>query len=150
MEGQPSRRFDLGDNPHHMIEIACLLVLIVVVVYYIVMPRSVSGDNLQRQIRAVKTQINIFESALDMFEVDTGRYPSTSEGLEPLIEKPKDVSEEHWHGPYLVEGIPFDPWKNEYQYQYQTNNKQKYTIISAGPDGKFGTDDDITNFDDTQ
>ncbi len=61
---------------------------------------------------AAKAQIELFGTALDAFRLDTGRYPTTEEGLKALREKPSGV--ETWSGPYLPKEIPIDPWKNAY------------------------------------
>ena len=87
--------------------------------------------------------------ALDLFEQDMGRYPTMEEGLEVLITAPTQGDASNWHGPYLKSAtIPRDPWNTEYRYTYPsqlTEIASLYDVASAGPDGQFGTDDDITN-----
>ena len=65
----------------------------------------VSGGKLV----AAKAQIELFGTALDAFRLDTGRYPTTEEGLKALREKPSGL--DSWQGPYLPKEIPIDPWK---------------------------------------
>jgi general secretion pathway protein G len=104
----------------------------------------------QARITAAKTQISQFEVALDAFEIDLGRYPTTSEGLRVLVEKPTSDSE-GWQQPYLRRAAPKDPWGNDYVYRYPGNyNTQGYDLYSTGPDGKLGGDDDITNWTEDQ
>ena len=79
------------------------------------------------------------------FGVDNGFYPKGSNGLEDLIEEPSDAT--NWRGPYLKQGIPLDPWKNEYIYEYPgKRNENGYDLMSMGPDGKIGGDDDLINW----
>lgn len=79
--------------------------------------------------------------ALDLFEVDMGRYP---ESLEELIKKPSDSTS--WRGPYLKRGLPKDPWGSLYVYRYPgLENRESYDLISVGPDKREGTGDEITN-----
>lgn len=108
-------------------------------------------------LRSVQKCIRTLSKGVDAFHSDVGRYPTTTEGSQALIECPKDVSQEVWHGPYL-KPIPFgspenpqprlDPWHQEYHYTYTPQRPRglDYEIVSAGEDGKLGTDDDITNY----
>jgi general secretion pathway protein G len=86
------------------------------------------------------------EVALDAFEIDLSRYPTTAEGLKALVEKPaSDASE--WQQAYLKRDIPKDPWGNDYVYRYPGQyNENGYDLYSLGPDRKLGGDDDITNW----
>jgi general secretion pathway protein G len=85
-----------------------------------------------------------------MFESDIGSYPSTQQGLDALIRKPE--GSENWRGPYIKKSNRFeDPWRNEYNYQFPgQQNTFGYDLISPGPDGQLGTDDDISNFDEEE
>ena len=86
--------------------------------------------------KAAKLQIEAFSSALDLYFLDTGRYPSSSEGLQALVRKPGNV--DVWNGPYLKGGqVPQDPWKNEYLYRAPGQNSP-FEIMSFGADGREG------------
>lgn len=90
----------------------------------------------ESRVKAAKLQIENFGSALDLFSVDAGRYPTTSEGLEALVQRPATV--QAWNGPYLKGGrVPTDPWGNPYQYRSPVERTQ-YEIISLGADGREG------------
>ena len=95
---------------------------------------------------AAKAQIALFEEALDQFRLDIGRYPTTSEGLEALVNNP---GIEGWDGPYLKKKkIPKDPWGRNYHYQFPGSHSE-YDIISYGRDGNpggEGEDRDINNW----
>ena len=117
--------------------------LVVLVILSLVMglvgPRVLSYLS-SSQSRAAKLQIESFASALDLFYLDNGRYPSTSEGLEALVRRPAAAT--NWSGPYLQQpDVPVDPWGNAYEYRVP-GNRAPYTIVSLGSDGQRGGSDD--------
>jgi general secretion pathway protein G len=90
----------------------------------------------ESRVKAAKLQIENFGSALDLFTIDAGRYPTTSEGLEALVQRPTTV--QAWSGPYLKGGkVPLDPWGNPYQYRSPVERTQ-YEILTFGSDGREG------------
>jgi general secretion pathway protein G len=110
----------------------------------IVVPKF-AGRTEQARITAAQTQIANFGTVLDAFEVDNGYYPKGKGGLVDLIEKPRDA--QNWRGPYLKQEIPKDPWGNAYIYECPgKHNEDTYDVMSMGPDGRVGGDDDITNW----
>jgi general secretion pathway protein G len=123
--------------------------LVVLVILSLVMglvgPRVLSYLSSSRE-RAAKLQIESFASALDLFFLDNGRYPSASEGLAALVKRP--AGSDKWGGPYLQQtDVPPDPWGNAYEYRVP-GTRAPYVIVSYGSDGqKGGTDDgaDISN-----
>ena len=93
---------------------------------------------------AAQTQIAAFKTALDAYEVDNGYYPKGKNGLQDLVQKPRDA--QNWHGPYL-DKIPQDPWNRDYSYECPgKNNANSYDLMSAGADGQTGNEDDVTNW----
>lgn len=89
--------------------------------------------------KAAKAQIEMFSQNMEMFRLDVGRYPSTSEGLRALRENPGGV--ENWNGPYLAKQVPQDPWKHDYVY-LSPGNHGDYDIISYGLDGTDGGEEE--------
>lgn len=88
------------------------------------------------KVKAAKIQIESFESALDLFYLDTGRYPATSEGLSALVKNTGTI--EAWNGPYLKGGnVPGDPWGHPYVYR-APGEHGSYDITSLGSDGQPG------------
>ncbi|HJZ17440.1 MAG TPA: type II secretion system major pseudopilin GspG [Stellaceae bacterium] len=86
--------------------------------------------------KAAKIQIESFGSALDLYYLDLGRYPNSSEGLTALVQPPGNV--QTWNGPYLKGGIvPADPWGNPFVYR-SPGEHGAYDIISYGSDGQEG------------
>ena len=121
-----------------------LLVLVILgILAALVLPKF-SGRTEQARITAAQTQISTFKTALDGFEVDTGSYPRGTDGLQQLLIAPPDIS--GWRGPYLSSDVPLDPWGHPYSYEYPGRiNSNGFDIISMGPDGQPGTNDDIMN-----
>jgi general secretion pathway protein G len=90
----------------------------------------------ESKIKAAKIQIQSFGSALDLFNLDAGRYPSTAEGLAALVRRTPGVAA--WNGPYLKGGnVPNDPWNNPYVYRAPAEHGP-YDITSYGADGQEG------------
>ncbi|WP_027534680.1 type II secretion system major pseudopilin GspG [Bradyrhizobium sp. WSM3983] len=90
----------------------------------------------ESRVKAAKIQLQSFGSALDLFYLDAGRFPSSSEGLAALVQPGSGISA--WNGPYLKGGsVPNDPWGKAYVYR-QPGEKAPYEIRSLGSDGQEG------------
>lgn len=128
--------------------IELLLVLVIMAILASVVATRFTGSSERARVTAAKTDIASLETALDAFEIDTGRYPTAEEGLSALVTQPSGIPADSWHGPYLKHGgIPKDPWGNAYVYQQPgTHNTNSYDLSSGGADGTPGTDDDVTNW----
>ena len=87
------------------------------------------------EISVAKAQINAFEKALDQYRLDTGRYPTTEQGLTALSTRP--ANEPKWNGPYLKKGVPLDPWDRPYIYK-QPGEHGEYDLFTYGKDGAAG------------
>jgi general secretion pathway protein G len=85
---------------------------------------------------------------LNAYRISMGDYPSTSEGIAALVNRPANRGE-RWNGPYIEGGVPVDPWKEPYQYEYPGKKSRTlpYDLWSKGPDKQSGTEDDIGNWD---
>ncbi len=125
-----------------------LLVLVILGVLAAIVYPKIAGRGEDARIKATITQISAFKTALDMFEVDNGYYPKGRNGLLDLVQKPRDAV--NWHGPYL-ENLPKDPWQNDYIYECPgKHNQSGFDVMSMGPDGRSGTEDDIGNWQNTK
>ncbi|MDD5691169.1 MAG: type II secretion system major pseudopilin GspG [Candidatus Omnitrophica bacterium] len=123
-----------------------LVVIILGVLAAMVMPR-LSGRSEQAKSSVAKTDISAnIATALDLYELDNGRYPTTEQGLSALVTKPGDLSDgANWNGPYIKKE-PNDPWGKAYQYKYpSTHEGQDYDLYSLGADG-IESEDDIGNW----
>jgi general secretion pathway protein G len=117
-----------------------LVITIIGILAALVVPKMVGRSEQARQA-AAHADISSIKTALDAFEVDNGYYPKS---LQDLFQQPSNAK--NWHGPYL-ENVPQDPWGNPYVYTYPgRHNANSYDLMSVGPDGKAGTDDDIGNW----
>lgn len=96
--------------------------------------------------QSAKVQIENLSAALDMYRLEVGNYPTTSDGLKALVTAPSGAR--GWNGPYLKKGdVPKDPWNNDYQYKRPGSNDHPYDLYSFGADGTNGgeaEDADIT------
>jgi len=125
--------------------IELLLVLVILAALATVVVPKFTKRSEQAKETAAKADISNMELAFDAFEIDTGRYPTNTEGLKALLEEPSNA--EGWKGPYLKRGTPKDPWGKEYLYKQPGQyNKYGYDLSSAGPDGQPGNDDDVINW----
>lgn len=101
----------------------------------------------ESKVKTARIQIQGFSSALDLFYLDTGRYPMSSEGLGALVQRTAGAA--NWNGPYLKGGtVPADPWGKPYTYRSPSEHGP-YDIISLGSDGQeggTGTAGDITSW----
>lgn len=122
------------------------LIEIMVVVIIMGLLISIVGVNVISRVdtakrTAAKNQIKSFESALSLYRLDTGTYPSTEQGLKALIEKPTSgvIPSGYRSGGYLdSSSIPKDPWGHEYIYLSPGGEGRDFDIISYGADGEPG------------
>jgi len=124
-----------------------LVVIIIGVLVSMVMPRLV-GRSEEARISAATADIHANISvALDLYELDNGRYPTTEEGLSGLSTKAASVR--NWKGPYLKRQAS-DPWGNPYVYASPGDHSPDYDLYSYGPDGKQGGGDDIASWEEKE
>ncbi len=97
-------------------------------------PRII-GQLSKSKTKTAQIQIEQFDAALELFLLDAGRYPSSTEGLEILI---RNVSDDpFWAGPYINKrATPLDPWGRAYKYDPSSDNGP--TVYSFGADGEEG------------
>ncbi|MBE0535374.1 MAG: type II secretion system major pseudopilin GspG [Phycisphaerae bacterium] len=125
--------------------IELLLVLVILAALAAIVTPKFARRSEQARVTSTGTQIAQFEVALDAFEIDVGRYPTASEGLDALVRKPSNA--QGWQQAYLKRDVPRDPWGNAYIYRYPgQHNEDGYDLYSYGPDGKQGGGDDIVNW----
>lgn len=97
--------------------------------------------------QTARTQIEMIDGALEAYRMDTGDFPSQSQGLDALS---TDPGTESWDGPYLKKKVPLDPWKNDYQYNNPGQHGNEIDIYSLGKDQQEGgekEDKDIVSWD---
>jgi len=126
--------------------IELLIVMIILgLLAALVAPRMFGKIGTSKQ-KAAKSQISLFETALDTYRLDVGEFPTSEQDLQALREKPSGA--DNWDGPYLPKEIPKDPWGNPYEYRHPGEHGD-YDIISYGADGQPGGEDedaDVVNW----
>ena len=126
------------------------ILLVVVIIGFLVSVAVVklSGQSAKAKVVATQNQIDSFKTALGVYELDNGLFPSTEQGLEALIARPSGGALPNWKGPYLDPPvIRLDPWGHAYIYKYPgVKIPNGYDLSSPGPNGVEGDDDDIGNW----
>jgi general secretion pathway protein G len=117
------------------------LLELLVVLGIIAMLAGIVGPQVMKhlgesKVKAAKVQIEELAATLDMYKLDLGRYPSTEQGLQALIEAPDNAKQ--WSGPYLRKAkIPQDSWQHDYIY-VSPGKHGKFDLYSLGADGAEG------------
>lgn len=98
------------------------------------------------EVKTATAQIDALGKALDQYRLDTGRYPSSAQGLDALFNRPSD--EPRWWGPYLRKAPPPDPWGRPYQYRSpgQHGDFDLFTLGKDGREGGDGENQDLTSW----
>jgi general secretion pathway protein G len=129
--GRQARQAEQGFT---LIEIL-VVITIIGIIMALVGPRVLNYLS-DSKVKAAKIQIVSLTNALDLYFMDTGRYPSTSEGLGALMHPSGSAAA--WNGPYLKGNtVPNDPWGHSYVY-HATGRNGPYQILSLGADGQEG------------
>jgi len=116
----------------------------------LVIPRLV-GRGEEAKVEIARMQIKEIETALELYKLDNGFYPTTEQGLEALVKKPSSepIPPKWREGGYLKK-VPLDPWGRPYVYLCPgEHNPDSYDLFSYGADGKEGGEGvnaDITNW----
>ena len=121
-----------------LIEIMVVIIILGILAVYIG-PKIMGRPEEAKQVKA-KVDISALETALKLYKLDNGVYPSTEQGLQALVEKPEsgNVPTKWRDGGYLDKGrVPKDPWKNEFVY-ISPGVHGDFDIISYGSDGVPG------------
>jgi general secretion pathway protein G len=117
-----------------------LLVVMVIIALFATIVGSRVGRSVDKGKKvAAKSQISEFESMLDQFKLDVGRYPTNEEGLQALRTKPANAT--NWDGPYSKKDLPMDPWGRSYVYRFPGTHGD-FDVLSYGADGQEGGDGD--------
>ena len=122
-----------------------LVVIIIGALAAMIIPR-LSGRGEEAKVKVAKSDIDAnLATALKLYELDNGSYPSTEQGLAALRVKPStNPLPQNWNGPY-VEKEPIDPWGRSYIYVSPGVHRSDYDLSSKGKDVSSGKDE-ISNW----
>jgi general secretion pathway protein G len=117
-----------------------LVVLVILVLLASIIGPKVIGYLGSSRSKTAKVQIDGLVTSLELFHIDTGRYPSTAEGLDSLVKATGKI--QGWNGPYISKNtVPLDPWGNQYHYD-QPGKRGPFDLFTLGRDGKEGGSDE--------
>jgi len=141
----------MNNSGFTLIEIMVVVVILSILALYV--GPKIIGRPQEARITSAKMQIKSIETALKMYKLDNGVYPTTEQGLEALVQPPEvgQIANKWKKGGYLEKGkVPKDPWGNDYIYLSPgVNNIDDFDLTSYGPDGQPGGEDenaDINNW----
>jgi general secretion pathway protein G len=144
----------MADRRHRraftLIELLIVIAILLAIGGLVVVNLIPRGEQAKADLQRV--QFDIIDSAMKQFRLDMNRYPTEDEGLEALwrqdsLEDEEDY--ERWRGPYLETPLAEDYWGGELTYRNPSEELGEgyYDVVSFGPDGEEGSEDDITNHD---
>jgi general secretion pathway protein G len=134
-----------------LIEIMVVIIILGILASYVAV--KLTGQTEEARRTQARVQIETFRTALDLYRLDNGSYPTTEQGLQALVSSPTvgKLPRKWREGGYIAK-IPKDPWKNEYSYLSPGENGD-FDIISYGDDnepGGEGKDADVNSWEDEQ
>ena len=123
-----------------------LLVLVILSTFAAIIYPNMAKHGLRARLTATKTQMQVLRTALSQFEMNNDHYPQGRNCLLELVQRPRDAK--NWRGPYLEKKVvPKDAWGHDFIYDCPgKHSPESYDIVSLGPDGIDGTEDDIANW----
>ena len=138
--GRPGRvRFGSDKRAFTFIEIM-MVVLIIGMLAAVVMP-VMTGKAEKARIAKAKADMTSFATALGMYEMTLGEFPTTDQGLDALVRRPADIPPDKWEK--TIPSIPKDPWDSPYVYRFPGEDGRDYELFSLGHDRKEGSEDDV-------
>ena len=140
------RKKRIGDG-FTMVELMAMLIIIGLLATLVV--TKVASQIDKSRLITTKANLKMLHAAVNQFRMDTGQYPSEDMGLLDLVQQPMDLDDGTWPaGGYLeTTELPPDGWGNEFIFQLYPESGKQFVIISMGPDGEEGTEDDLYSTD---
>ncbi|MDY6986747.1 MAG: type II secretion system major pseudopilin GspG [Thermodesulfobacteriota bacterium] len=132
-----------GDNRGFTLIEIMVVVVILGILAGLIVPRLMGRTEQAKRTKA-RIQMESMETALKLYKLDNGSYPTTEQGLQALVEAPAvgDLAKQWRKGGYLEKGrVPADPWDNDYVY-LSPGVHDDFDLISYGKDGQPGGEDD--------
>jgi general secretion pathway protein G len=116
--------------------IEMLVVVVIIGLFVAIVGPKLFGNVDKAKVGAAHDQINAYVTALGMYRLDTGTFPTTELGLQALRTQPEGVA--NWQGPYVKQDITPDPWGHPYIYKFPGDHGDEPDLISYGGDGQPG------------
>lgn len=125
--------------------IEIMVVMVILGLLVAIVGPNIMGRGDQAKVTVAEAQLRQISSALDLYRMDNGHYPSTQQGLEALVRKPSGTPEpRNWSSDGYMNSVPEDPWGNEYQY-VSPGSEGPYDLYSYGSDGREGGEGDAAD-----
>ncbi|HUJ10436.1 MAG TPA: type II secretion system major pseudopilin GspG [Verrucomicrobiae bacterium] len=123
-----------------------MLVVVIIGMLITVAVVRLSGESEKARLVATRHQIDAYKTALGLYDLDNGMFPTTEQGLNALISQPPNLP--NWKGPYLDPPvIRKDQWGHDFIYRYPGQKiPSGFDLFSVGPNGVEGDEDDIGNW----
>lgn len=127
--------------------IEIMLVVVIIGVLMSIVAVKYGGQQEKARVNAARAEVRNYSTALGLYELDNGNYPTTEQGLKALETKPASPPEpKNWRR-YLDSPVKDDPWGNAYLYKCPGEQRpDAYDLYSRGPDSVEGNEDDIANW----
>jgi general secretion pathway protein G len=118
--------------------IEVLLVLVILVILASLATYNILNAQKAAKLNAAKSQIDMFNTAFDAYQLDIGTFPSQASSFQALRTRPADIPDpDKWQGPYLTKDIPLDPWNKQFVYVCPgIHNPDRFDVYTTTPDGK--------------
>ena len=126
-----------------------LLVVVIIGMLIGIAAVRLSGQSAKAKDVATRRQIDAYKTALGVYELDNGFFPSAEQGLQALVTQPTaPPTPLNWKGPYLDPPVVRkDPWGHDFVYKYPGQHiPNGYDLYSPGLNGVEGDEDDIGNW----
>ncbi|MCB9228115.1 MAG: type II secretion system major pseudopilin GspG [Deltaproteobacteria bacterium] len=127
-----------GDSNKGMTLMEIIIVIALLATLTTILVSNLVSTSEEAKKDQAKISMGTIAQSLQLYRIHNNRFPNTEEGLDALVQNPRDLKS--WRGPYIESNKLIDPWSNPYDY---VSDGRKYEIISAGPDGQMGTEADI-------
>ena len=130
-----------------LIEVMVVVVILGILAAFVV-PQIMSRPDEAKMVKAQQDVIRL-ESALDLYRLDNGQYPTQAQGLAALVQKPTTPPvPSHYNGSAYLKRLPKDPWGHDYQYRNPGiyGDIDVFSLGADGREGGEGVDQDIGNW----
>jgi general secretion pathway protein G len=118
--------------------IEIMVVVVIIGLLAAVVVPEVIGQVERARVTKAKQDIQSFETALAMFQLDNSKYPTTEQGLAALLRQPTDPSILHWRPGGYLQHVSKDPWGSDYHYEYPGTHGKEYDLYTLGADNQTG------------